>query len=448
MFKNYPHKIALLGLLAFNLMALFSSPANALPSYARQTGEECAACHVGSIGPQLTPHGAKFKMEGYADGKSPSWYVPLSAQAIAGYTNTAKGQEGGAAPGFSSNDNKNLQEASVFVAGRVAEGLGTFMQWTYSDVDRHSSWDQVDVRYARTIDISGKDTIIGVSLNNNPTVSDPFNTLMVWNFPYTSSDLTPGYTGTPILSDGISQQVLGLTAYTQWNDWIYAEAGAYHKLGSKFRDDMGVEVDDQIAINGLSPYFRVAVNHSFNHQYASLGFFGLDTKLQPDPANPAEDKYQDFGVDGSYQYLGTRKHTFTANARYTHESRTLNGTFDAGGADSAKGHVSEYNLNGSYYYLNTYGATIGAFGTRGNTDATLYGEDSASGSPSTTGMIYQLDWTPFGKEGSWMAPWANLRLALQYTTYSKFNGRSSDYDGNGRSASDNDTLFAWIWLAI
>lgn len=429
-------------------LLVFSGPALALPSYARQTGEECVACHVGSIGPQLTPHGIKFKLEGYSQGKAPAWVVPLSAQAIASFTHTSKDQPEDAAPHYSNNDNTALQEASLFIAGRLAEGLGTFTQITYSGIDRHTSWDQVDVRYAKTLEIGGKDTIFGVSLNNNPTVSDSFNTLMVWNFPYTGSDLAPGYNAAPILSDGISQQVLGLTAYTQWNDWIYLEGGAYQKLSRNFRDKVGVEVPDQITIKGLSPYYRAAVSHSFDHQFASIGLFGLNTALVPDPSNPIKDKYRDLGVDASYQYLGNRKNMFTVNGRYSHEKRDLNGTFAGAGSDSANGHVSEYNVNGSYYYANTYGLTIGSFGTRGNTDGTLYADGSAKGSPHTSGMIYQIDYSPFGKEDSWMAPWANLRLALQYTAYSTFNGASSNYDGSGRSASDNNTLFAFVWFAL
>ncbi|MBV8069848.1 MAG: hypothetical protein JO270_08095, partial [Acidobacteriaceae bacterium] len=41
-----------------------------LPSYARQTGQRCAACHVGGNWPQLTPWGRFFKLAGYAAGKS------------------------------------------------------------------------------------------------------------------------------------------------------------------------------------------------------------------------------------------------------------------------------------------------------------------------------------------------------------------------------------------
>lgn len=35
--------------------------AHAVPSFARQTGADCASCHVGAFGPQLTPYGIKFK---------------------------------------------------------------------------------------------------------------------------------------------------------------------------------------------------------------------------------------------------------------------------------------------------------------------------------------------------------------------------------------------------
>jgi hypothetical protein len=36
----------------------------ALPSFAVQTGQPCAACHVGAFGPQLKPYGRDFKLHG------------------------------------------------------------------------------------------------------------------------------------------------------------------------------------------------------------------------------------------------------------------------------------------------------------------------------------------------------------------------------------------------
>ena len=42
----------------------------------------------------------------------------------------------------------------------------------------------------------------------------------------------------------------------------------------------------------------------------------------------------------------------------------------------------------------------------------------------------------------------NVRLMLQYTGYTKFDGASTNYDGNGRNARDNDTLFFNVWVAF
>ena len=45
------------------MLAVSAGPAEALPSYARQTGQPCAACHTAF--PELTPFGRRFKIGGY-----------------------------------------------------------------------------------------------------------------------------------------------------------------------------------------------------------------------------------------------------------------------------------------------------------------------------------------------------------------------------------------------
>jgi hypothetical protein len=37
---------------------------------------------------------------------------------------------------------------------------------------------------------------------------------------------------------------------------------------------------------------------------------------------------------------------------------------------------------------------------------------------------------------------------LQYTAFTKFAGASSNIDGNGRNARDNNTLFLNVWVAF
>ena len=42
----------------------------------------------------------------------------------------------------------------------------------------------------------------------------------------------------------------------------------------------------------------------------------------------------------------------------------------------------------------------------------------------------------------------NLRAGVQYTLYTKFDGASSNYDGTGRNASDNNTVRVFVWTAL
>jgi hypothetical protein len=44
-------------------------------------------------------------------------------------------------------------------------------------------------------------------------------------------------------------------------------------------------------------------------------------------------------------------------------------------------------------------------------------------------------------------PKQNVRVGAQYTAYNKFNGASTNYDGFGRNAKDNNTLFLYAWFA-
>ena len=48
------------------LTAGYAPPAEALPSYARQTGQTCGTCHTDFAG--LTPYGRLFKIQGYTAG--------------------------------------------------------------------------------------------------------------------------------------------------------------------------------------------------------------------------------------------------------------------------------------------------------------------------------------------------------------------------------------------
>ena len=37
-------------------------------------------------------------------------------------------------------------------------------------------------------------------------------------------------------------------------------------------------------------------------------------------------------------------------------------------------------------------------------------------------------------------------MGMSYVAYQKFNGAKTNYDGSGRNASDNNTLYVLVWL--
>src|SRR5271156_6705281 len=100
--------------------------ARALPSYARQTGQQCAACHNGF--PELTPYGRLFKLNGYTFTGGDTDLSPVAAMVYGSYTHTQAGQSGGAAPGYGPNNNFTLDQASLFYGGKIADNIGAFAQ--------------------------------------------------------------------------------------------------------------------------------------------------------------------------------------------------------------------------------------------------------------------------------------------------------------------------------
>ena len=67
--------MAVFAVAAILLTIEFTSPAQALPSFARQTGQPCGTCHTDF--PALTPFGRRFKLLGYTTGGGPFRTTPF-----------------------------------------------------------------------------------------------------------------------------------------------------------------------------------------------------------------------------------------------------------------------------------------------------------------------------------------------------------------------------------
>ena len=188
-------------LVALALIAAIASRADALPSFAAQTGQPCQTCHIGSFGPQLTPFGREFKIEGYTmtGGEGLASKIPTLAMVLGSFTNTAAAQPEGAAPHFGTNNNFAVDQVSLFFAGRIADFAGAFVQGTYSGVDRAFLLDNTDFKLTTPLSLNDTELRIGTWINNGPTVQDPFNSTPVWMFPFATSALAPTPTAQTLL---------------------------------------------------------------------------------------------------------------------------------------------------------------------------------------------------------------------------------------------------------
>jgi hypothetical protein len=449
-----------LKLLALIVLGLAITPSRAVPSFARQTGMTCAACHT--VFPELTPFGREFKLNGYVldnikqvtgtdiennQTLAINSLPPLSVMLQVSYTHTAKALPDGTLPGALAKDGEVLfpDQVSLFYAGKIANELGAFMQLTYDGAADHFGLDNTDIRYAHHLSFGGSDAndhhlIVGLTLNNNPTVQDVWNTTPAWGFPFAGSSVAPGQITSAQIDGRLGQSVAGLGVYTWFDDHFYAEITGYtaaipggnHPLDS---------TQGNVA-HGLSPYWRLAYEQRWDRHSLSVGTYGMETKIHPGNGTALQgptDQFKDIAADVQYQFIG-EDHLVTALATYIHESQTLDASVIDLFAAHADNNLKTLKLTGEYSYRRKIGGSLGYFNTTGSTDMTLYAAapvvGSANNSPNTNGYIAELNYLP----------WLNVKLQIQYVGYEKFNGLKLNYDGTGRNASDNNTLFALVWL--
>jgi hypothetical protein len=423
-----------------------SRQANALPSFARQTGQQCAACHNGF--PELTPYGRLFKLNGYTFTGGDTDLPPVAAMVYGSYTHTQAGQSGGAAPGYGPNNNFTLDQASLFYGGKIADNIGAFAQMTYDGVAKRLSWDNTDIRYANTTTLMGSELVFGISLNNNPTVTDVWNTTPAWAFPWVASALAPGPSAATIIEGGFAGNVVGANIYGYWDRLIYAEAGLYKTLSNRALTTLGVDPTGSTSIKNLAPYWRIAVEPKWGRSSWEAGLFGLAaTEIPGRISGFGADHAVDIGIDTQYQFLADI-HSLSFQGSWITENQSLTASQALGNATNSHDNLRSLHAKATYYYDQTYGATLGYFQYDGSGDADLYGAASANNSPNAAGWIGELTYLPFNHGGPAFWPWLNMKVGLQYTWYDKLNGGSNNYDGVGHNAADANTLYLYTWVAF
>jgi hypothetical protein len=434
------------------LSALVTRATRRVPSFSRQTKLSCAMCHNGF--PQLTAFGRLFKLNGYtltglptiteqADSAARktlelSPIAPLSVMAIISNTSVAK-----TADGTQGSTTQFPQQLSLFAATEISPRAGVFTQFTYEDRSGTFSIDNVDIRMANHTRFMDRDVLYGVSLHNNPTVQDVWNTTPAWGYPFTSSAVAPAPAAATLIDGGLGQSVLGLGAYALYNDFLYAEFTGYTSAPQGMR--MPLDSSASNTTHGISPYWRLALQHNFGATYAMVGTFGMVSELFPSGISGYTNRYKDYGLDAQLEHKVGEAGTLIGRATYLKENQDLTASFLAhpAVASNATNSLQSYKVNVTYLPNALHTFSAGLFGISGTQDGTLYEPGavtgSASGKPDSQGAIFE--WTH--------SPWLNTRIGAQYVMYSKFNGGSTSYDvaSGGRNANHNNTLYCYLWFA-
>jgi len=435
--NSFGNTKAIIGILKLFIFLFFltlnTTVLKALPSYARQLGMSCTACHYSF--PELTSFGRQFKLNGYTmtgmqtiQVKSDSDQVtrlnllsslPLSVMVQSSFTSISKKIED-----VQNNSVAFPQQLSMFYAGQVTPHIGTFIQVTYDG--QSFGIDNADIRYANHASIGSKNMIYGFTLNNNPTVQDVWNTIPAWRFPSASPEAGNSPAKSPLI-ENLGMQVAGLGAYAQFNSLFFAELTFYRSAQQGAANPS--DVTNTMVIKNLAPYWRLALQHEWSKNYLELGAFGLSSKQFVNGISGEMDNFTDAGIDLQYE-RHLNKGTFTLHSSYIYESesRVLTNT------NAVKLDFDSFKIDGNLYFANGFGATIGYFNSTGSEDEDVVG--SLTNKPNSNGYIFQLEYLP----------WYNTKFSIQYVMYNKFDGSINNYDGMGRNAANNNSLYILAWI--
>ncbi len=428
-----PTKAGLLNLLFILIVSLFNvGNTSALPSFARQTGMTCTACHVSF--PELTPFGRLFKLNGYTlatmqsiDATNDSTQVtrlklltvlPLSVMLQTSFTRISKDVEG-----VQNNSVAFPQQLSMFYAGQITPHIGTFIQVTYDG--QSIGMDNADLRFANQTVVGSKSLLYGLTLNNNPTVQDVWNTTPAWRFPSASSEAALSPTKSTII-ENLGMQVAGLGAYTLFDNLLFAELTFYRSAQQGAANP--ADSTSVFAIKGAAPYWRLALQHQWSRTYLEVGTFGMAPKQYVNGISGNMDNFTDLGFDLQLEHVLSfgqfNLHSSLINEKERREeSNSQHTNLD----------FNSFRIDGSLYFKKGLGTTLGYFNTSGSEDDAI---GSYNNKPNSGGLLFQLEYLPL----------YNTKFILQYVAYNKFDGSKNNYDALGRNAANNNTLFLMAWL--
>jgi thiamine biosynthesis lipoprotein len=108
-------------------------------------------------------------------------------------------------------------------------------------------------------------------------------------------------------------------------------------------------------------------------------------------------------------------------------------------SSNANDSIRHTRMKVSYVYRAKYGASFAYFTTSGTNNPLVYDPNGLglAGNPGSRVLVPEIFWTPI----------QYVRVGAQLWRYQQLMGASANYAGDGRNASDNNTLFLYVWAA-
>jgi len=470
-----PNKLIQSTIIASLLLLFCIQDTYALPTFTRQTGKNCAACHL-NFG-ELTPAGRQFKLMGYSAG---NYVIPLSVMGVVSDTRI-QNTDSSIDPAVTMPKNGSVipEEGSVIVAGKFYGDLGGYVRLSLNAVNTTPLFgsqgvqtgtkvggdtylDASEIRFAGNHQMGAHKIVAGVTLNNAPTFQDLWKISPIDGYPNISSNLLSawgiGQFGPTTMIDGnLNDQVAGAGVFAMVDESIYAELADYTRFSSPL-PVISVAGPVNTFSTSVNPYWRLAYNHVRGADSFMLGTFGMITTLKRDRRIPGSSgaKYTDIGFDFEYQHI-TDVHSWSTRVTYIAEQVDWNPrAVVRGNHDMARSNLNTLKAQIGYNYKRQLGAQVFGFYTNGSTDNNYwaYNPDqavvtgacnqnnsqlafcSANGSPKTSGYGFEFYYEPI----------PNVHVALQQTFYNNFLGDSIFIDnssGNVRAAKDNNLTYVY-----
>jgi hypothetical protein len=397
-------KTFLLGALVFLLtLLLVPQSSQAVPSYARQVKKPCTACHT--IWGNLNQYGRQFKVKAYTD-TNPDWEMinkdRLNLPAIAPFSTRVVLEPLVHDSGLSTPGSSDVNQVSIFMAGRVFDYAGVFASAEadgFSETSGGGTFTIPTVKVAFQYPLGEGNTIGLVAFGGLAASADPFNSLGGRDRDLSFDDGTPF-----ILNTGWT--------FNFWSAHNLGEVVHGYFLGNRLYAAVGVMrggATDDGTLAGLAnsdnsdPYdifSRIAWDQKLSNGAVTFGLVNYSgtqrITTSPGGAPSYDSKVNRTYVDLTLEQNYGEDHLVEVQALYG--GGKDDNVFNGGEERKFDG----YYIQADYYYERTYGVIASL--------NYLKWKDVASTDPA-----------PVDKQDQWLVgfnylPWLNTKVALQYSS--------------------------------